>query len=68
MEKHIPKKKGKIRQGQLLVNAEVKNVLRNKHRAWKKYIRNKNLTNWQGFTEARNIANRTINRKSQILN
>lgn len=62
IQKHIPLKKAVKSNCQIWVNSEVRAAKRNKNRFWQKYKRNKTTENWSLFTEARNAANRIINK------
>ena len=69
MNKYIPKQGGIKRKSQPWMNQEIREALKEKNRAWKKYRQQKSDQLWNAFTLIRNSTNRIIKeRKAQYEN
>ena len=53
-KKFIPKMKIRIKQHKLPMSSEVRDVLRDKHKTWKDFKKEKSQRNYENYTSARN--------------
>ena len=54
IERHIPKKKYLSKKKPLWFNRTVRSAIKDKHKSWNKFNKNKSDTNWESYKEIRN--------------
>ena len=62
VEIHIPKCSKNTNKQPPWLNKTTKDTIKNKHRAWNKYKKNKNVANWGNYVICRNLATKSISR------
>ena len=53
MNEHIPKRKSSVRKNSVPLSEEIRKLIRQKHRAWEKYMKHNNEENYKIYTRTR---------------